>query len=119
VEEDRTSVWTTWHTDSFVTPPGSRFRSWSATNLASVEIAGERQVGVALPTTLADQPPFLPGPVAGRRILTMNAPAIGGPSVSWFNRVPNEHITMADVFQFLVDTVEEWIVRNRKHDTSR
>lgn len=137
VEQDGGAAWTTWFTDSLVMPPGKRFgllvtaparegttvlRSagftqgpfgeWPEVDLATIRIAGEQRTGVTLPTQLADPPAYLSEPVARRRLLTMNeAPATDAP-VFWFNNTPFEQITMSDVFQVRLDTVEEWVIRN-------
>jgi len=137
VEEDGTPAWRATLPQSILMPPGKRFGIlvtapdrpgstslrtdgftagafgvWPAMDLATIEVAGQRQKPVLLGEELGPRPAYLSEPVARRRLLVMGADFATLPPLWNFNGVPYESITMKDVFTVKLGTVEEWVIAN-------
>ena len=138
VEDDGGVVYRTWEPDSLLMPPGKRFGvlvtaprvpkqlklvtlgyyqgpfgDWPAADLASVHVAGRQGRSITVPEKLSEQPDWVKGPVAKRRVLTLGeTPPDVFPPTFYINGVPFEKMTFADVIQATLGTTEEWVVRN-------
>ena len=136
VEEDGIKVWQTWETDSLLMPPGKRygflvtaqqragllnfmqagynqgFDDWPKTPLMRVRVKGEPAKSVTLPEGIGDKPSWLSGPVKRRRVLTLSQNVVDGQPLFYIDGMLYDNLTMADVPRVLVNSTEEWVVRN-------
>lgn len=139
VERDGTMAWRAQEVDSVVLAPGNRvgllvtapkragvfqvrqlgyyqadrLGVYAPAPLATVRVQGAPASSVTVPTVLAERPAWLEAPVARRRVLTLSQRTNGSPKPLFFidGQVFDE-ITVADVPQVRVGTVEEWVIRN-------
>ena len=77
-----------------------------------VRVKGEPAKSVTLPEGIGDKPSWLSGPVKRRRVLTLSQNVVDGQPLFYIDGMLYDNLTMADVPRVLVNSTEEWVVRN-------
>ena len=136
VEEDGVQVWQTWETDKLLFPPGKRYGflvtarkketilnlmqagydqgldNWPAMPIARVRVKGELAKSVKLPEWIGSKPDWVTGPIRNRRVLTLSQNVVDNQPLFYIDDVLFDNLTMEDIPKVLVNSTEEWVIRN-------
>jgi FtsP/CotA-like multicopper oxidase with cupredoxin domain len=135
---DGVTVFDTWQASEVILAPGARaevavtgasepgtytlrtlgydngpFGQWQPQALATVKVEGPRATPVKAPTAITPRPAWLHEKPVKRRTFTLSESFSDttGP-LFYINGKVFDHQDMHDPFEVVVDTVEEWVVRN-------